>query len=782
MAGKGIGAPLLRKEDDRYLRGRGAFVGDIRLDRMIEAAFVRSPVAHARIRAIHKPEGAAGQVFTSADLAGVKPVRANSTSPAYKPSDWPALADGKVRFVGECVAVCVAATRAEAEDLARRVELDLDELPAVTDMLAAREAGAPLVHDEWADNVAFETARDDDIEAVAARASVVVRRQFRTARQAMVPMEGKGVLAHWDNRLDQLVCHSATQAPHMIRSALAEALGLEERCVRVIPPDIGGGFGYKNPIQCEEIAVCWLAIHLARPVRWTEDRLEHLTAGANAREHHYDLTLHADADGRILALDAVVTIDAGAYSVWPNTSTVEGAMAGGILPGPYKIGCYRMRTYTVATNKPPICPYRSVARTGVTFAMDILIDALARAVGRDSVDVRLDNLIPASDLPDVNITGKHYDSGDYPESLRRAARLIDLDGVRARQRAGDPDGRLIGVGFATFVEQTAHGTSVFEGWGLPMVPGFEQATARLTPDGGLELRIGVHSHGQGMETTMAQVANEVLGIDPDRISLIHGDTALTPYSVGTLASRSMVMAGGAVARACAVLARRMTTIGAHLLQCGEAEVVVRDGRVIGPTGEVDFAEIGRVWYIHPEELPDNADRGGVEVTAGYRPEPDTGAFAYGSTAAVVAVDPELGSVEILDFLTVEDCGRMVNPMIVAGQIIGGTAQGIGTALYEESPYSETGQPLATTFVDYTMPGPTELPMIRVEHMESPSPFTEYGIKGVGESGAISPPATIANAINDALGAIGVELREAPMTPRRVLAAIQQARRSAAANR
>jgi carbon-monoxide dehydrogenase large subunit len=276
---------------------------------------------------------------------------------------------------------------------------------------------------------------------------------------------------------------------------------------------------------------------------------------------------------------------------------------------------------------------------------------------------------------------------------------------------------------------------------------------------------------------MAQVANEVLGIDPDRVSLVHGDTALTPYSVGTLASRCMVMAGGAVSRACEVLAGRMARIGAHLLQCGEHEVEVGDGKVVGPTGEVDLAEIGRVWYIHPEELPADVDRGGVEVTMGYRPEPDTGAFAYASTAAVVAVDPELGAVEVLDYIAVEDCGRMVNPLVVAGQIIGGTAQGIGTALYEESPFSETGQPMATTFVDYIVPGPTELPMIRVEHMESPSPFTKYGIKGVGESGAIAPPATIANAINDALGSLGVELREAPMTPRRILAAIDEARQS-----
>ena len=774
MGGKGIGASLRRKEDDRYLRGQGEFVGDIRLDRMLEAAFVRSPVAHGRIRAVDKPAGTEDQVFAAPDLVGVRPIRAVSTSPAFKASDWYALATDKVRFAGECVAVCVGDTRAEAEDLAERVALDIAELPAVTDMLDGRTAGAPLVHDGWADNIAFETARDDEVGAAAALAAVTVRREFRTARQAMVPMEGKAVLAHWDRRQDQLICHTATQAPHMIRSGLAEALGLAERQVRVIPPDVGGGFGYKNPLHPEEIAVCWLAMRLGRPVRWTEDRYEHLSAGANAREHHYDLTLHADERGRILALDAVVTIDAGAYSVWPNTSTVEGAMAGGILPGPYRIDCYRMKTFTVATNKPPICPYRSVARTGVSFAMDLALDALARAVGREAFDVRMENLIPAAALPYVNVTGKHYDSGDYPESLRRAADRIGFAGVRERQRRGEPDGRLIGVGFSTFVEQTAHGTSVFETWGLPMVPGFEQATARLTPDGGLELRIGAQSHGQGMETTMAQVANEVLGIDPAAVSLVHGDTALTPYSIGTIASRCMVMSGGAVARACRVLAGRLARIGTHLMQADPGQVEVRDGEVVGPAGAVDFAEIGRVWYLHPEELPADVDRGGVEVTTGYRPEPDSGAFAYATTAAVVAVDPELGAVELLDYVAVEDCGRMVNPMIVAGQIIGGSVQGIGTALYEEMPYSDSGQPLATTFLDYKMPGPFELPPIRVEHMETPSPFTEYGIKGVGESGAISPPATIANAVNDALRPLGAELREAPMTRRRVLAAIERA--------
>ena len=776
MGEKGVGASIPRKEDDRFLHGRGEYVGDIRLDRMKEVAFLRSPMGHARIRAVRKPPGSEDRVFTVADLTGVKPIRAMSSLPGYKAADWPVLATDKVRFAGECVAMCVAPTRAEAEDLAEQIELDLEELPAVTDMLDARKPDSPLLFESWGDNVGLHTFRDDAICAVAATAPVVVNRQLRLARQAQVPMEGKGSIAYWDNRADQLISISSTQIPHLIRSAIATALGLEERQVRVIPPDVGGGFGYKCVVQVEEIALAWLAIHLGHPVRWTEDRYEHLSAGANAREHWYDLTFYTDERGKILALDAEIVVDGGAYSVWPSTSTLEAAQAGGNLLGPYEITCYRMNTYTMVTNKPPLTPYRSVARTGVCFAMDVMIDIIAREVGRDPVDVRLENMITTDQLPYINLMGKHYDSGDYPAGLRRAVALMDVEAVRERQRRGEPDGRLIGLGFASYVAQTAHGTSVFKDWGIDFIPGFEQATARLTSDGGLELGIGVQCHGQGMETTMAQVASEVLGIDPDRVSLVHGDTALTPFSVGTIASRSMVMAGGAVSRACKVIAERTALIGAHLLQCSRDEVTVRDAKVVGPSGEIDLAEIGRVWYFHPEELPEDVDRGGVEVTMGYRPVPDSGAFSYATNAALVAVDPEIGSVELLDYLAVEDCGRMVNPMVVAGQVMGGSAQGIGTALFEEMPYSATGQPLATTFLDYTVPSPAELPAIRVEHIETPSPWTEFGIKGVGEGGAISPPAAIANAINDALKSYGAELRETPMTRRRVLRAIEAAAR------
>ena len=774
MANQGVGASIARKEDDRLMRGRGRYVGDFGLAGQLEAAFVRSPVAHALITGIDIPDDIRSRVFTHADMAGVKPIRAVSALPGFKPSSQPALAFEKVRQVGEAIAICVAPSRAEAEDMADRVAVDFEILPAVSDMLAARDADAPLVHEAWGDNVFLETGVEDDIESVAARAAVKITREFRTARQCMAPIEGKGVLAEWDGRLRQLTVISAAQLPHIVRTGIAECLGLDHASVRVIAPDVGGGFGYKGILAPEEVCIAWLARHLERPVRWLEDRREHLTANANCREHHYIVTGYADAEGRLLALDAEATVDAGAYSAYPFSACLEAAQIASILPGPYLMDAFRCKTWSVASNKPPILPFRGVARPGVCFALELVIDAIAREVGREPHEVRLDNVVRPEQMPFDNITAKHYDSGDYPECIRRAAAAIDVAGVRARQRSGEAGGRRIGLGFSIFCEQAGHGTSVYAGWGIPMIPGFEQAAARLTPDGALELRVGVHSHGQGLETTLAQVANEVLGIDTDQVRVVLGDTAYTPYSTGTWGSRCMIMAGGATAEACKLLAVRIRQIGAGLLQVDPSSVRLEDGLVVSASGSVTLEEVGRTWYLRPQDLTDDADRQGLEVTGGYKPDRDSGTFSYACHAAVVAVDTATGEVEILDYAVVEDGGVLVNPMIVDGQVHGGTGQGIGTALYEEMPYADDGQPLAPTLADYLLPGPTEIPSIRVDHMETPSPYTTFGQKGIGEGGAIGPPAAIANAINDALAPLGVEISECPVTPRRLLAAIAAA--------
>jgi carbon-monoxide dehydrogenase large subunit len=385
------------------------------------------------------------------------------------------------------------------------------------------------------------------------------------------------------------------------------------------------------------------------------------------------------------------------------------------------------------------------------------------------------SLVRPEQMPFDNVAKRHFDSGDYPQALARAVEAIGLDGLRERQQRGEPDGRLLGIGIAMYSEQAGHGTSVYAAWGIPFVPGYEPCQARFTPDGGLELRIGAHSHGQGLETTLSQVAHSILGVPHERIKLIHGDTALTPYSTGTWGSRCAIMAGGAVAEACEKLAARVKRIGATLLQARPDDVELLDGMVVAAQGRISVAEIARTWYRRPQDLPADVDPGGLEVSAGYKAKRDTGTFSYAAHAAAVLVDPETGALDILDYVVVEDGGVLLNPMIVDGQIVGGVAQGIGTALYEEMRFDGNGQPTSTTLADYLLPGSTDVPSVRIFHMETPSPYTRFGQKGLGEGGAIAPPAAITNAINDALKGLGAELLVSPVTPDRIVAAIAAAK-------
>src|SRR6516162_4478611 len=455
MAGQGVGASVLRKEDDRFLRGRGQYVADFRLPGAREVAFVRSSVAHGRIRNVHVPDAHKGAVFTAHDLANVNPIRAATALSGFKHSSEPILARDKVRYVGELVAICLAPSRAQAEDIADSITVDYEELEPVVDMLAARRAHAPLVHEEWGDNVFIEFFQDDAIDRVAETAAITVTREIRTARHCMFPLEGRGVLAHWDARLGFLTVISATQMPHVVQRGVAECL---------ISPDVGGGFGYKGLLCREEVALAWLAMQVDHPVRWLEDCREHLSANANCREHHYHISGYASRDGELLAIDCIGHVDAGAYSSYPISSAPEAAQIANLLPGPYVFPTYRCRSAAVATNKCPIIPYRGVARSGVCLAIEMVMDAIAREVELEPYEVRLRNMVRPEQMPFDNVVGKHFDSGDHPECLRRAVEAIRLSEVRARQKRREPDGRLIGVGLAFFVEQGAHGTSVLAAW------------------------------------------------------------------------------------------------------------------------------------------------------------------------------------------------------------------------------------------------------------------------------------------------------------------------------
>src|SRR4051794_26578673 len=446
----GVGASLLRKEDARHLHGRGQFVPDIKLPGTMEVAFVRSPHAHARIRSIAVPPEARSRVFTAADLPRVKPIRVISHSTGAKSPPWPPLATDKVRYVGEAIAACIAPSRGEAEDLANSVSVDFEILDAVVDAPRDMRGSRHPVHEQWGDNLYVEHMLEGgDIDAAARAADVTVTREFRMQRHSGAPLECRGVLAYRDYRLDEVVVYASTQTPHTVRVALAEILGIQERRIRVVAPDVGGGFGPKARLYPEEIILAALALRLDHPVRWIEDRTEHLLTGAHTRDHHYKLTAHADRRGRILGIDTEIIVDAGAYGLWPQGPYQEANMAARTLPGPYTLTNYRARTFTVATNKAPLGPYRGVGRPGACFAVERTIDEVARAVGRDPVEVRIENMVQPDAMPFTSIAGMRYDTGDYPASVRLCAELLNIEQVRERQRQGEPDGRLVGIGFAS---------------------------------------------------------------------------------------------------------------------------------------------------------------------------------------------------------------------------------------------------------------------------------------------------------------------------------------------
>jgi aerobic carbon-monoxide dehydrogenase large subunit len=773
-----IGASVLRKEDARHLLGHGMFIADVRMSGMQDIAFVRSDMANARVRRVLPPPGTIGKVFTLADIGPLHILEAGPELAAHRHSPYPALADDRVRYAGQPVVACMQPTRAQAEDLADLVELELEALPAVVDCVAAMRPGSPRLFETWPDNAFIASNVTEGDPAVLASAPVRLRRQFRMNRQATVSLECRGVLAYWDYRNDELVVYLSTQGGHVVRIGMAQALGLPESKVRIIAPDVGGGFGGKNRIMPEDIAVAAIAMKVGHPVRWIEDRREHLIASVHARDHFYDLTISAESDGTLLGVEGEVYIDAGAYSLWPTGSFMEASMASRNLTGPYRIRHLNLKTFTVATNKAPMGPYRGVARPGACFAIERLVDEVARELGRESLELRRQNIVTAAELPYTTAAGMRLDTGDYVASLDTARDMIDLPAIRARQGQLEPDGRAIGVGFAFYTEQSGHGISEWVKRKSRVAPGYESANVRMQPDGSVIIHVGTHNHGQGHDTTFAQIAAHELSISPTRISIRYGDTAVGPFGFGTFGSRSIVFGGGAVARSCRLLIEKIQKIGAHLLQTDVASTKIKDGAVQGPSGSVSFAEIAYAANVRQEHLPAGMEPL-LDVTGTYEPVETGGVFAYGTHAVVVAVEPDTGVVEILDYAVSEDCGTMINPMIVDGQVQGGIAQGIGTALYEEIPYDEIGQPLATTFSDYMVPCAPEIPAVRIAHLVHPAKATEYGVKGLGEGGAIAPPAAIANAVADAFRSIGASFNETPLTPRRVSEAIDLARRAKA---
>jgi aerobic carbon-monoxide dehydrogenase large subunit len=777
-----VGRSLPRREDRRLLTGRGQFVADLDLPHMLHAAFVRSRLAHARIRSVDVSRAAGtpgvALVMSGADLARLLPpvpdtqvslprkwmnqIRHNFINPQQ-----PLLAHDKVRHVGEAVAVVLAESRHAAEDAALLVTLDLEPLPAVVDPEAALAEGAPIIHDRFASNLigAFTIGKGNADTALAG-APHRLKRRFHHHRYGALPMECRGVVAEHDRRTDSMTIWSSTQVVHWVRREAASVLRLPEARVRCVALDVGGGFGVKGHVYPEDLLIPFLARRCLRPVQWIEDRREHLMCSCHSRDQTHDVEIGFDNDGRILALRDDFIVDCGAWNPIGVGVVYNTAVH---LTGPYKIDNLAISARVAATNKVPNAPYRGAGRPEAALAMERAVDLVAGALGLEPAEVRLRNMIGPEEMPyHMGIPYRDgepivYDSGDYKAALRDA-----LDGIggiaafRERQRAARDAGRYVGLGIGCYVEGTGVGP-------------FESATVRIDPSGKVYVSSGACPQGQGMETIFAQVVADVWSVDPAEVVTTFADTSAIAIGFGTIASRSTVTLSAAIAGASERLRTKVFAIGANLLECAASDLELRRGGVgiLGvPGSEVSLAAVAQAARPGWDNGRPPGIEAGLEETYYY--EPPTVTWTYAVHVALVDVDIELGRVSVDKYVVAHDCGVVVNPMLVEGQIVGGAAQGIGGGMLEEFRYDADGQLLAGSLADYIMPTACEIPSMTLIHRHSPSPLNPLGVKGVGEGGAIAPPVAIANAVADALAPFKAEFNRLPLKPERISEAIIKA--------
>jgi carbon-monoxide dehydrogenase large subunit len=760
-----VGRAIRRLEDPALLTGRGRFTADLAAAQWVR--FVRSPVAAGKISEIDAPKGAL--VVTAADLAGVKKILPMLHKFNYKPVGQPVLADGQVRFVGEPVAAVVAPSAAAAEDIAELVELLIDETTPVIDARAALEPGAPQIHAEAPGNVILEGQfKTPAFDGFWNGAYKIIKVEARSRRQNATPMEPRAAHAAYDASTGRVTLTCTTQMPHLMRTAIADVLGMREADLRVIAPDVGGGFGQKMSLAAEYVVLVWLARKLRSSVAWTEDRRENLIAAFHARDQYVTLEGAFDQNAKLIALKADVVANVGAYSCFPTTCGVEPLMAMAEMPGPYDVRQYQCRARGVLTNTCTMAPYRGVSRPVITFTLERLMDKAAAAFAIDAVDIRRRNLI--GKFPYTSAMGLVYDEASYQQTLEMAVTAIDLPAFRARQKQARARGRHLGIGFATFCERTGYGSPAFAARGMAITPGWETVILTVDPSGFVEARIGSSPHGQGLRTTLAQIIADEIGVTPELVKVVHGDTDRAPYGWGTFASRSLVISGGATLIAARKVRAKLITIASHLLEAAPGDIVLEDGaaKVAGTDRAVAIAKLAREAYTQTHRFGGEIEPG-LSETGHYDPP---GTFSNACHAAIVEVDVETGRVAIEKFLVAEDAGRIINPMIADGQVHGGIAQGIGNALLEEIVYDESGGILTANLVDYMPPTAREIPPIELHHMETPSTESITKAKGLGEGGTIGAPAAVINAINDALTPFGVEIDEMPATPQRIRAALR----------
>jgi len=760
-------------EDPPLLRGRARFLDDVRLPGMLHVAFVRSPYAHARMLRVNgaparQLDGVAA-VVTPADLDGAPTIVTRSSRP--EAGEWrrPLLPHDRVRYVGEPVAAVVASSRYVAEDACELVDVEYEPLEAVVDAERALQADAPLLHEEHGQNnfahIEFESG---DVDAAFARAERVFRKRFHFGRTHAAPREGRGCVAVWS---DELTVWSSTQMPFLVRSMLAGLYGLQEVRVRVLVPAVGGGFGLKVHLYVEE-AILPLLSRLARaPVKWAEDRYEHLAASGHSKEVVCTLELAVGGEGDFLGLRGRFVGDGGAHQGHPWSSLIDPLCAAAMLPGIYSVGVVGYEVDAAATNKCPTTAYRGVGWTAGQTAREALIDDAARALGVDPLELRLRNCL-ADGEPSVSATGCRYDGGSYAASIRRVRELVDYDAFRERQRRLRDEGRYVGVGFSPFVEQGGWAAEIAADQGFPGAGYLDSVCVSVEPDGSVTLATGLQSAGQGHETTLAQLAADGLGVRLEDVRVVQGDTAGGGYSAGSWGSRTALVAGGSVLRATGDVREKLLLIAAQELEANQADLQVEDG-VVSVRGSPDrsLAVSAVAAAAYAGRVPDGLDAA-LTSTRTYDP-PAT--YSNACVACVVEVDVETGHVSVDRLVVAEDCGTVLNPMVVDGQVAGAVAQGVGAVLYEGLPYADDGQFLAGSLGEFLYPTAPELPDVEVDHLATPSPLTEAGIKGMGEGGLIGAPAAVVNAIADALAPLGVEIDRTPLRPCDVLALIDAAR-------
>ncbi|MDN4172358.1 xanthine dehydrogenase family protein molybdopterin-binding subunit [Nocardioides sp. SOB77] len=782
IAARSVGARVLRSEDPRLLSGRGQFIADIELPGQLHVAFVRSPVAHARIThidlsAVRDAEGV-HLAWSGADAAQFcEGLVGEFAVEGCNPTTMPLLATDEVLYVGEPIAVVVAETRYAAEDACELLDWDFEELPAVVNADAAA-AGVGVANPQLPDNFGLRGgASFGDVAGAFEQAHQIVEGRFYTCRVSAAPMETRGVIADYEWASKSLRVWSNTQMPHFLRYMLTAYLGFPEQNVEVITPDTGGGFGQKAHVYPEEMLLPLLAREVDRPVKWIEDRRENLMAGAHAHEQYVDIAYALDATGKITAVRTHALGDGGAYHAPPWSMAVEPWCAVVMTPtGLYDAPAAEYTYAAVATNKTPVGAYRGVGYMAGTFARECLADEAARATGMSPFEFRRHNVVP--EFPWTNPQGIVYDEGSWRESIDVLESMVDYPAFLQRQAELRAQGRYIGLGLSFFVESSGESTAGSQEHGLGDVY-HDTATVRLSPNGTAHVTIGLSAQGQGLATTMAQMAADTLGVRVEDVIVETARSTSHAYGSGTIGSRGAVIAGGAVSRAAGVVREKIRAVAANLLEAAVDDVDLVDGNASvkgAPDTSISIAEVATAIYFDMSSWPEDFDPV-LEATQAY--DTARAMFSNGAHAMVVELDPETGFVRFEKVFSVEDCGTVINPNIVEGQIRGGVVQGIGASVFEELAYDESGQLLTTTFLDYGIPTMDVSPPFEIHHIETPSKHSASGVKGMGESGLIAAPAAVLNAVNDALTPFGVVLRELPLSPEKIRAAMSGATESAA---